>query len=248
MNILLVEDELPAARQLAKLLQQTRPEFRLLATLDSVESAVNWLKNSPSPELIFMDIQIADGLSFDIFRQTNIKCPVIFTTAFDHYAVQAFKVNAIDYLLKPVDPVDLQRAIEKFESQKNAPVFDYDTLTRLIQSENYKDRFLVKNGQHFAFVKTTDIAFFRSSDGLTQAFCVNGKKHFIDHSLEELERLLNPKEFFRINRGITLGVSSIQRISPYLNGRLKIETEPKCNEDVVVSRDRVLDFKAWLGG
>ena len=248
MKILLIEDELPAARQLTKLLHAARPAFQILEALDSVESAVRWLRTFPTPDLVFMDIQIADGLSFDIFRQTEVKSPVIFTTAFDHYAVQAFKVNAIDYLLKPIDPEDLTRALEKFESQRTSTSIDYEAMARFFQNTTYKDRFLVKNGQHFAFVQSTDIAYLRSADGLTQAFCHNGKKHFVDHTLEELERLLDPKDFFRISRNMTLRVSAIQKIHPHLNGRLKLEIAPPAPEDVLVTRERASEFKAWLGG
>ncbi len=248
MRILLIEDELPAARQLTKLLTLSRPSFQVLEALDSVDSAVRWLRTFPVPDLIFMDIQIADGLSFDIFRQTAVKSPVIFTTAFDHYAVQAFKVNAIDYLLKPIDPADLDRALDKFESQRVNTTFDYEAMARFFQNDTYKDRFLVKNGQHFAFIQAADIAYLRSADGLTQAFCHNGKKHFIDHTLEELERLLDPRDFFRISRNMTLRVSAIQKIHPHLNGRLKLETSPPAPEDVLVSRERASEFKAWLGG
>jgi DNA-binding LytR/AlgR family response regulator len=248
MKILLIEDEQPAAKQLIKLLGVARPAFQVLDALDSVESAIRWLRTFPAPDLIFMDIQIADGLSFDIFRQIEVKSPVIFTTAFDHYAVQAFKVNAIDYLLKPVDPEDLSKALEKFENQRVTPTFDYAAMARFFQNDTYKDRFLVKNGQYFSFIQTSDIAFFRSADGLTQAFCQNGKKHFVDHTLEELERLLDPKDFFRISRNMSLNISAIQKIHPHLNGRLKLETVPAAPEDVLVSRERAGEFKAWLGG
>lgn len=248
MRILLIEDEQPAARQLTRLLQASRPDYRVLEVLDSVETAVRWLQSNDAPDLVFMDIQIADGLSFDIFRRTRVNSPVVFTTAFDHYAVQAFKVNAIDYLLKPVDPDELTRALEKFENSRIKPSVDIESLARMLQSEKYKDRFLVKNGQHFAFVQTTDIAFFRSADGLTQAFCYSGKKHFIDHSMDELDRLLDPRDFFRINRSMTLHISAVQKVFPYLNGRLKLETSPAPPEDAVVSRERVGEFKSWLGG
>ena len=248
MKVLLIEDELPAAKQLSKLLNDARPGFQILEALDSVESAVRWLRTFPMPDLIFMDIQIADGLSFDIFRQIELKGPVIFTTAFDHYAIQAFKVNAIDYLLKPIDPEDLARALEKFESQRIAPTFNYESMARYFLQEKYKDRFLVKNGQHFTFIQATDIAYLRSSDGLTQAHCHHGKKYFIDHTLEELERLLDPREFFRVSRNMTIRITAIQKIHPHLNGRLKLELAPQAPEEVLVSRERAGEFKAWLGG
>lgn len=246
MKILLIEDELPAARQLTKLLQTQQPGCTILDTLDSVESAVKWLQTLPAPDLIFMDIQIADGLSFDIFRQTDVTAPVIFTTAFDQYAVQAFKVNAIDYLLKPVDPEELQNALERVR-QRGAPA-DLQNLVRYFQKEPYKDRFLVKTGQAMSFITTGEIAFFRSSDGLTQAFTSSGKKFFVDHTLDELDRLLDPRHFFRVSRAVTLRADAIRKIHPHLNGRLKIDTEPAAPEEVFVSRERAGEFKAWLGG
>lgn len=249
MKILLIEDEQPAARQLCKLLLAQNPGFQVIDTLDSVEGAVRWFRTFPAPDLVFMDIQIADGLSFDIFRQTDLNAPVIFTTAFDQYAVQAFKVNAVDYLLKPVDPEELKQALEKVYQRRNNPApFDYRALAGYFKKENYKDRFLVKTGQHLSFLVVTDIAFFRSSEGLTQAYTFAGKKFFIDNTLEELERLLDPRDFFRISRGIMLRLDAIRKIHPHLNGRLKLEIQPAAPEDIYVSRERAADFKNWLGG
>ncbi len=248
MKILLIEDELPAAKQLTKLLLAHTPTFQIIETLDSVESAVRWLRHFPAPDLIFMDIQIADGLSFDIFRQVNVTAPVVFTTAFDQYAVQAFKVNAIDYLLKPIDPEDLGRALEKIEQQRLKPAaFDYATVARLFVKEPFKERFLVKIGQQLTFVATSDIAYFQSADGLTQAFTSAGKKYFVENTLEELERLLDPRDFFRVSRGLMVRLQSIQKIHSHLNGRLKLELMPAFTGDVFVSRERVGEFKIWLG-
>ncbi len=250
MRTLIIEDELPAAKQLTKLIQQYDPAFTITATLDSVEGAVKWLQVSPAPDLILMDIQIADGLSFDIFRQVDITSPVIFTTAFDQYAIQAFKVNAMDYLLKPVDPDDLARALNKLKghSVPAAPAFQYDKLLQYFEKATYKDRFLVKSGQHFVMLPVQDIGFFRSSDGLTQAFTYEGKKHFIEHTLDELERLLDPSCFFRVSRSMIVCSGCIKVIHPHLNGRLKVDTHPKSPEEVFVSRDRAGEFKTWLGG
>lgn len=249
MKILLIEDEIPAARRLSKMVVAARPEANILDTLDSVESAVRWLRTFPAPDLVFMDIQIADGLSFDIFRRVEISAPVVFTTAFDQYAVQAFKVSAVDYLLKPIDPTDLENALKKFENQrfKQGPL-DIEALSRLLRQEPYKDRFLVKSGQQLTFLSATDIGFFRSSDGLTQAYTFSGKKYFVENTLEELDNLLDPREFFRISRGLTVRLNAIQKIHPHLNGRLKLELAPILSEDVFVSRDRAGEFKAWLGG
>ncbi|MEI6409304.1 MAG: LytTR family DNA-binding domain-containing protein [Bacteroidota bacterium] len=248
MKILIIEDEQPAARQLTKLLHQVNPGFQILDTLDSVDSAVRWMRNFPQPDLIFMDIQIADGLSFDIFKQTDITAPVVFTTAFDQYAVQAFKVNAIDYLLKPIDPDDLSRALDKIQKQQKAPEINLDVIAQYFKKETYKDRFLVKTGQQLAFLQVQDIAYFRSSEGLTQAFTFPGKKYFIDHTLEELDRLLDPRDYFRIGRGLTIRLNSIKAIHPHLNGRLKLELNPAAPDEVFVSRERVAEFKGWLGG
>ena len=248
MRILLIEDELPAARQLSKLLLAPRPQAQILDTLDSVESAVRWLRAFPAPDLVFMDIQIADGLSFDIFRQVDIAAPVIFTTAFDQYAVQAFKVNAVDYLLKPIDPEELANALGRIETRRAHDVFNVATLERFFKKETYKDRFLVKTGQHLTFLPTEDVAFFRSANGLTQAFAFSGKKYFIENTLEELERLLDPRDFFRVSRSMTMRLTAIHKIAPHLNGRLKLETNPPSPEDVFVSRERAGEFKIWLGG
>lgn len=249
MKILLIEDEIPAARQLTKLLLAHNPAYQILDALDSVEGAVRWLRTFPAPDLLFMDIQIADGLSFDIFRQVEVTAPVVFTTAFDQYAVQAFKVNALDYLLKPVDPEELGKALEKVENQKSKPAtFDFENLAGFFKKEKYKDRFLVKTGQQLAFLVASDIAFFRSGDGLTQAFTFSGKKYFVENTLEELERLLDPHDFFRVSRNMMLRLNSIHKIYPHLNGRLKLEIQPVAPEDVFVSRERVGEFKNWLGG
>lgn len=249
MKTLLIEDEIPAARRLSKMVVSARPEANILDTLDSVEGSVRWLRTFPMPDLIFMDIQIADGLSFDIFKQVEITAPVVFTTAFDQYAIQAFKVSAVDYLLKPIDPKDLEIAIQKFENQrfKQTPL-DIDALSRLMKKESYKDRFLVKTGQQLIFLSAADIAYFRSSEGLTQAHTFAGKKYFVENTLEELEGLLDPRAFFRIGRGLTVRLNSIQKIHPHLNGRLKLELIPSAPEEIFVSRERAPEFKTWLGG
>ena len=249
MKILLIEDELPAAKQLTKMLLAHTAHFQIIETLDSVEGAVRWLRHFPTPDLIFMDIQIADGLSFDIFRHVNVTAPVIFTTAFDQYAVQAFKVNAIDYLLKPIDPEDLDRALQKIENQRIKSLsIDYATVAKLFVKDSFKERFLVKTGQQLIFLATTDIAYFQSADGLTQAFTLAGKKYFVENTLEELESLLDPRDFFRVSRGLTVRLESIQKIHPHLNGRLKLELRPASPSEIFVSRERVSEFKTWLGG
>lgn len=254
MKILIIEDELPAARQLAKLIAQHRPHWHVGEPLDSISEAVRRLAQPPAPDLIFMDIQIADGLSFDIFRQVEVGVPVIFTTAFDQYAVQAFRVAAVDYLLKPVEPDDLAQAIARVEARfadKNQ-LPDLAAFTHFFQKnfekQQWKERFLIKSGQHFVFLQTSEIAFFASADGLTQAATFAGKRHFVDSTLDELERLVDPARFFRVSRNLMLSPDSIRRISTHFNGRLKLELTPDPDAEVFVSRERVSDFKAWLGG
>lgn len=261
MKVLIIEDEQPAAKQLTKMLQKADPSVSVIETIDSVEASVKWLNTFPTPDAIFMDIQIADGLSFDIFNYTEIQSPVVFTTAFDQYAIKAFKVNAVDYLLKPIDEDELLDVLlkikQRHEQSRNGlpPQYSPNFLKEIAQSlskpVDYKTRFLVKQGQSLNFIETQDIAYFFSEDGLSQFYIFQNKKHIIEHTLDELETLLNPKDFFRINRKMIVSLKCIQKISTHFNGRLKLELMPNySNTDggVFVARERVSDFKVWLGG
>ncbi len=252
MKTLIIEDEQPAAKRLAKMLAEHCPECEIMDIVDSVEGAVKWLRNFQSPDLIFMDIQLADGLSFDIFNQIQLTAPVIFTTAFDHYTLRAFKVNSVDYLLKPVDPVELVSAIEKFRLIHRQPsTYDRSGLEKMLQSmlvqREFKDRFLVKSGQHFVHVSISEIAYFFSEDGIAFVQCADGKKHIIEYTLDQLEDMLDPKLFFRINRQAIVKPEAIRRISTWFNSRLKLELHPVHDTNNVVSRERVQDFKRWMG-
>ena len=252
MKILIIEDEQPAAKQLTKMLQKANPSITIIETIDSVEASVKWLNTFPSPDAIFMDIQIADGLSFDIFNHTDINCPVVFTTAFDQYAIKAFRVNALDYLLKPIDEDELNDVINKLKQQKTTPQYNVDFLQNLsskfTKTNEFKSRFLIKQGTTLNFVETNDIAFFFSEDGLTHFYSIHNKKHLIEQTLDELEHQLNPSDYFRINRKIIVSIKSIKKISPHFNSRLKLELNPHYLEDIFVARERVSDFKTWLGG
>jgi two-component system, LytTR family, response regulator LytT len=252
MKVLIIEDEQPAAKQLTKMLQKADPSITIIETIDSVEASVKWLNTFPSPDAIFMDIQIADGLSFDIFKQTNINCPVVFTTAFDQYAIKAFRVNALDYLLKPVDEDELNDVILKLKQQKGTPQYNADFLQNLTanftKSIDFKTRFLIKQGTALNFVETNDIAYFFSEDGLTHFYSIHNKKHLIEQTLDDLEHQLNPSDYFRINRKIIVSIKSIKKISPHFNSRLKLELNPHYLEEIFVARERVSDFKTWLGG
>jgi two-component system, LytTR family, response regulator LytT len=252
MKVLIIEDELPAARQLTKLLTQADENIKVIEVIDSVEASVKWLNTFPTPDAIFMDIQIADGLSFDIFTHVEIPCPVVFTTAFDQYAIKAFKVNAIDYLLKPIDEEELQDVLHKIVQRTSSITHQTNAdfmqnIIAQIKKTDFKDRFFIKQGQNFASVETIDIAYFFSEDGFTQICGFNGKKYIIENTLDELETVLNPKDFSRINRKMIVQLKAIQKISPYFNGRLKLELMPSFKEEIYVARERVTEFKAWLG-
>ena len=253
MEILIIEDEKPAAKRLIKLIHQFKPAYLILEVIDSVEGAVKWLQQHEKPSLIFMDIQLADGLSFDIFSQIEVLAPIIFTTAYDQYMQQAFKVNSIDYLLKPIDPKELEVALEQYEKYhrggKNAITIPPVEITKLLQSlqqKEYKERFLVKVGQQLIYIKVTDIAYFYSKEGLVFAAQKNGKRHNIDYTLDQLEEVLSPKDYFRINRQLIVQLPAIHKIHTYFNSRLKIELHPSTELETIVSRDRVGAFKRWL--
>jgi two-component system, LytTR family, response regulator len=251
MKILMIEDEMPAARQLAALLTKIRPDWQVLTVLDSVSASVEYLKGHSAPDLIFMDIQLADGLSFSIFEQVNIGSEVIFCTAFDQYAIEAFKRHAVHYLLKPVAEADLQDACERFEAIRPQHPQGNTALAEIVQKLSipvYKERFLVKTGQQLAFIETPQIAWFRSAGGLTEAWLPSGKRYIVDHTLDELEHLLDPKAFFRVSRQYYIGTQCMQKITPHLNSRIKLDLLPNPQEEVFVSRERVAAFKTWLGG
>ncbi|PHN07244.1 LytR/AlgR family response regulator transcription factor [Flavilitoribacter nigricans] len=251
MQILIIEDEQPAAKQLAKLIQKIRPQAQLLSALDSIESSVDFLRSGTAPpDLIFMDIQLADGLSFDIFNAVEVQTPVIFTTAFDQYTLRAFKVNSIDYLLKPIDPEELSAALDKYENiYQQAPALSPAILHQLknaLTEPDYKERFLIKVGQQLIYLRTADVRYFFSEESLVYAITNENKKHLVDFSLDQLEQVLSPRDFFRINRKIILHLEAIHRIHTYFNGRLKLDILPRQDLEAIVSRDRVPDFKQWL--
>ncbi len=250
MKVLIIEDEIPAAKQLTKQLNKIDTQISVIEVLDSVEASAAWLRTFPAPDAIFMDIQIADGLSFDIFNQVKIISPVIFTTAFDQYAVKAFKVNALDYLLKPIDEDELTAVIAKLR-KNTPPQYPHDFYQNFAQqflrpTFNFKTRFLIKQGNTLNFIEIAEIAFFFSEDSITQCITYQHKKHIIEQTLDELENQLNPADFFRINRKMIVHIKSIKKISPHLNSRLKLEILPSYTTEIFVARERVTDFKSWL--
>jgi DNA-binding LytR/AlgR family response regulator len=248
MKVLIFEDEKLNAERLIELIKRYDPSVRILAVIESVEKGIDWFIKNPSPELIFMDIRLTDGLSFELFEKVNIDIPVIFTTAYDEYAVRAFKVNSVDYLVKPVDYNELKAAIDKFK--KVRPLLSRDFIQAILEQSNqkYKNRFLVKIGDQLRHVDCRDIAYFIFEDGLVMAVTKAKSALPMDHSLDHLEQLVNPADFFRLNRKVIARIDSIGRIHSYFNGRLKIELLPPLDEDIIVSRERVGKFKEWMGG
>jgi DNA-binding LytR/AlgR family response regulator len=259
MRTLIIEDEYPAAERLQRLIQKVDPTLEVLAVLDSIEAAGEWFRANKAPDLIFSDIQLSDGLSFEIFRQNVISSPIIFTTSYDEYAIQAFKVKSIDYLLKPVKQQDLQDAIDKYRAIKS----DFAQPERVLQLEafldslpvsttragkKYKKRFLVKSGEQLVPVAEEDIAYFMSANELVLLTKTDGKKYLVDYTLEQLERLLNPELFFRLNRQFISHLHAIRKIHTYFNGKLKLQLSPEVNEEVLVSRDKATLFKKWMEG
>ena len=251
MRVIIIEDETPAANRLAKMLQSIGDEIEVVKKLDSVESSVRYFKSAVDIDLIFMDIQLGDGLSFDIFQQTEIKSPVIFTTAFDQYTLKAFKVNSIDYLLKPIDENELRLAVEKFQELYHKKPNDYgDKLMKMlaeVNSTKYKERLLVKRGQQLSFIKTEATAFCYADGKLCYAVDFNNNKHLLEINLSQLEEQLQPNKFYRINRHLLVNIEAIKKVHTWLGGRLKLEISPATNAETVVSRERVNGFKEWLG-
>ncbi len=252
MNIIIVEDEQPAAKRLANMLKSIDNSFSIQAHLESIESTVKYLQAATNIDLIFMDIQLADGLSFEIFKQVQINVPVIFTTAFDQYSIKAFKVNSIDYLLKPIDEEELTNAINKFKllffKKENAYT---DKLLKLIEKRNpvkYKERLLIQAGQQISFIKTEQIAYFIADGKLCFAFDFENKKHLLDDNLTQLEEYLMPIKFFRINRQIIVNIDAIAKVHTWFGSRLKLDLKNENTKvDTVVSRERINKFKEWLG-
>jgi two-component system response regulator LytT len=251
MKILIIEDEQPAARRLTRLIAELRPAAVVLDCLDSIEDAVNYFEKEVHPDLVLMDIQLADGISFDIFSRTKVSAPVIFTTAYDHYALKAFKVNSIDYLLKPIEIAELESALVKFElmhQQGSKEQVDFVKMMKLIRekSDPYKKRFLVKTAGRLTFIQIEDVAFFFSDAGNTFLVTTGNDRFLIESILEEMEEQLDPSLFFRINRKMVVSLNSIKRIEPHFNNRFLLNLQPEMEDEVVVSRQRSAEFRKWL--
>jgi len=247
MNFLIIEDEKPAAEQLKRLLRKSAAEAFIHGPLQSVAEAVEWLEDNPAPDLVFLDIQLADGHSFEIFDKVELKSPVIFCTAYDQYALKAFKLKSIDYLLKPIDPAELGQALHKFREWDSPAPVNIESLREAMSApENYKSRFVIKVGDKLTVVATSDIDFFFSQSKSSFLQTNSGKQYPIDQSLDQLSDMLSPARFFRINRKYLISIDAIKDVRSYSSSRLKLKLRHCNDEDVLVSRDRTSDFKEWL--
>lgn len=253
MNILIIEDEFAAANRLQRLIQSINSDIKILEVLDSIETAVEWLQNHPHPDLMFLDIHLADGSSFEIFQQVHITTPIIFTTAYDQYALQAFQHNSIDYLLKPIKEEALSKAIDKYQQRygEPTPVIDYQKLAAAIQSQNSKTqtRFLVRFGQKYLALDIKDVAYCYTENKTNYIVTFENRRYAIDQYLDELEEILDSQQFFRINRQFIVNYDAITGMYAYSKSRVKLDLKPPFEAaDTVVSTQRSPIFKQWLIG
>lgn len=250
MNIIIIEDEKPSARRLQRMLKSLDVEVETM--LHSVEESIDWFQNNEHPDLIFLDIQLSDGLSFEIFEAIDINSAVIFTTAYDEYALQAFKLNSIDYLLKPIDEDDLKKAVEKFKRrtpQKQSVTLDFNDIKKLLVNpieREYKKRFSVKVGQHLKLINIDDIECIYSENKGTYVFTNEGRNYLLDLTLDQLEDELEPHVFYRVSRKFYVNINAIKDIISYTNSRLQIKLNHYNEQEIIVARERVKDFKNWL--
>jgi DNA-binding LytR/AlgR family response regulator len=250
MNVIIIEDEKPSARRLQRMLEKEGITAQTM--LHSVAESIRWFENNDHPDLIFLDIQLSDGLSFEIFDKVQIKSAIIFTTAYDEYALQAFKLNSIDYLLKPIDPDELAQALNQFKQNRSSTKqvqLSFDDIKQLLDNpveREYKKRFTVKIGQHIRMIPIDEIECFYSENKGTYAHTFEGRNYLLDHTLEQLAEELSPKVFFRINRKFYVNIHGIKDIISYTNSRLQLKLNSYKEQEVIVARERVRDFKLWL--
>ena len=251
MRVLIIEDERPAAARMKQLIAKYLPEAEISGHLDSIVSAVKWLLNEPNPDLIFCDIELADGQSFVIFEQVEIKSPIIFTTAYDQFAIKAFKLNSIDYLLKPIDSEELAQAILKFKNQQVQPQLDFSQIQQMLkpQQKSYKSRFMVKIGEKIQSIPTEEVSYFFSAEKTTfMQSKETAKRYILDYTLDQIEEMVDPSNFFRLNRRYIASFESIDQVLSYSNSRLKIKLKSCEDNDILMSREKVVKFKEWLDG
>jgi two-component system, LytTR family, response regulator LytT len=251
MNIIIIEDEKPAARLLQRKVEKLGLHVNQM--LHSVEDSINWFNNNQHPDLIFLDIQLSDGLSFEIFEKINIKSAVIFTTAYDEYALRAFKLNSIDYLLKPIDEEELSIAVSKFKNQFQKSFvssLDFEAIKKMLVNpidREYKKRFTIKMGHQLKMILIDEVECFYSENKGTYLHTFDGRDYLLDITLEQLENELDPKDFYRVSRKFIIPMKGIKEIQMYSNSRLKVILPTYKDDEVIVAREKVGDFKTWLG-
>lgn len=258
MKVLIIEDEELAVKKLRKTLESVDSSAEVVGTTDSIRSSVNWLQQNPAPDLILMDIELADGQSFEIFDKVDVKSTVIFTTSYDEYALKAFKVNSVDYLLKPVQKEDLEAALTKLKAMQtlygNAAPSDplnvenlVKELKQKLQPKEFRKRFLVKHAQKLVSIDVEEIAYFYSDGRLNFFKTLDNKKFVVDYTMDELEEMLDPDKYFRISRSFYVSIASIDQIHEYFGNRLLLNLKPAVDKESIVSREKVADFKKWMG-
>jgi two-component system response regulator LytT len=259
MKVLIIEDEELAVKKLQKTLASVDPGAEVVGVADSIRSSVNWLQNNPAPDLILMDIELADGQSFEIFDKVEVKSTVIFTTSYDEYALKAFKVNSIDYLLKPVQKEDLQAALDKLKNirsmytnnNSSTASLNVDSLVKELQQKlqpkEFRKRFLVKHAQKLVSVDVEEIAYFYSDGRLNFFKTTDNRKFVVDYTMDDLEEMLDPDRYFRISRAFYVSVNCIDQIHDYFGNRLLLHLKPAVDKEAIVSREKVTDFKKWMG-
>ena len=249
MNILIVEDEKPAATRLLNMLKKVEPEANVLGITDGVESTLNFLDNHPNPDLVFLDIHLSDGSAFELFNHHPMnEMGIIFSTAFDQYAIEAFKVNAMYYLLKPIKQEELEKALSRFKELREKENNYKEIVSRLLTKPAAEKRFLIRMGQSLRLVHQQDIAYFYTSDKITFMMTREGRKYPLDYTLENLELMIDPTKFFRINRQYILHIDAIQQMHAHSKARVRIDLLPAAHEEVIVSTEKSPLFKKWLEG
>lgn len=263
MNALIIEDEDLAVRKLRKLISEVDPTLTIQGVTGSIEESVDWLRTNPSPDLIFMDIELADGQSFEIFEQIEVRSRVIFTTSYDEYALQAFRVNSIDYLLKPIQREDLERSLKKLrdltgpteraETASDTQQLNIERLLHELQKQGnatgkeYRKRFLVKQGQKLLSVEVNDILYFYTDERFSFFKTRANQKFLVDYTLDEIADSIDPAQFFRPNRGLIVTHNAVEQIQPYFGNRLALTLRPAFDKEALVSREKVSEFKVWMG-
>lgn len=249
MNVLIVEDEKPAATRLANMVMKAMPDAQIVGFTDGVEATINFLDQHESPDLVFMDIHLSDGSAFEIFRHYPLDgIGLIFTTAYDQYAIESFKVNALYYLLKPIKQEDLEHAINRFREYRDKNQDYKQIVTKLLSKQSHDKRFLIRMGQSLRLVHQQDIAYFYTSDKITFMMTREGRKYPVDYTLENLEAMIDPTRFFRINRQYIIHIDAIQQMHAHSKARVRIDLAPPAHEEVIVSTEKSPLFKKWLEG